>query len=168
MITKPMFTRRDLILLPACILTLPVLGALVGYATRPGVDGWYQTAMKSALTPPDYVFGIVWSVLYLLMGFYLWRIARRAPGDSGYDSRRFLLRLFIAQLIANLAWSFIFFQMQALWLAVVWIIGLIAAVGVLIKRTYRLDRWAALALAPLLGWMCFALYLSTFVAMHAS
>ncbi len=159
-----MITRRDLLLLPACILSLPLLGALVGFATRPGVDGWYQSAVRSALTPPDYVFGIVWSVLYLLMGFYLWRIARRAPDDS----RRFLLRLFIAQLIANLAWSFIFFQMQALWLAVAWIIGLIAAVGVLIKHTYKLDRWAALALVPLLAWMCFALYLSTFVAWHVT
>lgn len=161
-----MMTRRDLILLPACVLTLPLLGALVGFATRPGVDGWYQTAVRSALTPPDYVFGIVWSTLYLLMGFYLWRIVRRTPDDSGDDSRRFLLRLFIAQLIANLAWSFIFFQMQALWLAVAWIVGLIAAVGVLIKQTYKLDRWAALALVPLFAWMCFALYLSTFVAWH--
>ena len=162
MFNRPTIPRRDLILLPACVLTLPALGALVGYATRPGVDGWYQTAMKSALTPPDYVFGIVWSALYLLMGFYLWRIARRKPDEP----RRFLLRLFIAQLAANLAWSFIFFQVQALWLAAAWIIGLIAAVGLLIIRTYTPDRWAALALVPLLAWMCFALYLSLFVAWH--
>lgn len=137
------------------------LGAFVGNTTRPGIDGWYQNAEKAALNPPDWVFGVVWSLLYVMMGLafaLLWRLPETNP------SKQFLLRLFIGQLIFNLAWSFVFFQLHLLWLATAWVAALGLLVLFFIVRAWPVCRNAALLLVPYLGWLCFALYLSASVA----
>lgn len=148
----------DFILFPTLFI---VLGSVVGYATRPEIDGWYQAAEKAALNPPDWMFGVVWPILYLMMGLsfaLLWRLPEASP------QKQILLRLFVAQLILNLAWSFVFFQLQLLWLATAWIVVLGATVLFVIVKSWPIRRNAALLLLPYFGWLCFALYLSASVA----
>lgn len=138
-----------------------VMGAVVGTATRPGIDGWYQNAEKAALNPPDWVFGAVWTILYLMMGLafaLLWRL------PEAVEKKPNLLRLFVVQLILNLAWSFVFFQLHLLWLATAWVGVLIAVVVFFIVKAWPVCKPAAALLLPYVAWMCFALYLSASVA----
>ncbi|MGZ9108921.1 MAG: TspO/MBR family protein [Micavibrio sp.] len=153
---KPFF----LILLPA--LFLPALGAAVGLSTQSGIDGWYQTIAQSPLTPPDHIFGIVWSILYVMMGISLGLIFV-TPGAKPAKTR--LLQLFFLQLALNLAWSFVFFQLHWLWVAAVWVAALIGLVVLLIVKLWPFRRGAALLLVPYVLWLCFALYLSTTIAL---
>ena len=148
------------ILLPAMLV--PAFGALVGIATSDGVSGWYQTIDQSALTPPDRVFGMVWTGLYILMGIAL-GLLLNAP--DGQPRKKILLGLFLTQLVLNLAWSFIFFQLHLIWLSALWIAVLIGLVLCLMIGLWPLRRAASLLLLPYLSWLCFAFYLSLTIAL---
>lgn len=157
-IQKPIFRLSPFVLFPTLFV---LLGAFVGNATRPGIDGWYQNAEKAALNPPDWVFGVVWSLLYVMMGLafaLLWRLPESNP------HKQFLQRLFVGQLVLNLAWSFVFFQLHLLWLATAWVAVLGVIVLFFIVRAWPVCKNAALLLIPYFGWLCFALYLSASVA----
>jgi translocator protein len=127
-------------------------GALAGFSTAGGDSVWYRTLDKPAWTPPSWVFGPVWTILYAAMGLAAWRVWRR----GGWSAQSAPLTAFVAQLLLNFAWSFIFFGAQqigwalveivCLWLAIVWTIWLFR----------RADRPAAWLLAPYLGWVTFA------------
>lgn len=148
-----------LVMLPAIIL--PALGALVGISTSGDVDTWYDTINRSELTPPDPVFGYVWTVLYIMMGVSLGLILTAA---DTLNRKRPLLTLFFVQLILNLLWSFVFFEMHLLWISAWWIVVLVALVAILIFRLWSFRRSAALLLVPYLLWLCFATYLSMTIA----
>lgn len=147
------------ILIPT--LLLPALGAFVGIATQSGVDDWYQTIAKSVLTPPNWVFGAMWSTLYVLMGISLGLLWNTPPGPR----RKNIIILFIGQLLFNLAWSFAFFQLHLLWISTVWVAALAGLVLVLIIKAWAIKQSAALLLIPYLLWLCFAFYLSLTVAL---
>lgn len=147
-------------MIPAILL--PALGAVVGLLTQVGVDQWYQTIARSILTPPDWVFGAVWTTLYLMMGLSLGLILS-APDPDSRKSR--LLVLFFLQLVLNLAWSFVFFQLHWLWLSAIWVAALAGVVMVLIIQLWPVSRLAATLLIPYILWLGFALYLSTTIAL---
>jgi benzodiazapine receptor len=154
--TKPFF----LILLPA--LLLPALGAAIGLSTQSGIDGWYQTIAQPALTPPDPVFGIVWSILYVMVGVSL-GLLFNTPGSKSVKNR--LLQIFFLQIVLNLAWSFVFFQLHWLGVAAVWVAALEGLVVFLIVKLWSFQRGAALLLIPYALWLSFAFYLSTTIAL---
>lgn len=144
------------LLAPALLLALPfAAGALGAFYTIDAVQGWYLVAQKPWWTPPAYVFGPVWTLLYLLMGIasvLVWRANK--PGKS------FSLGLFIAHLAANALWSVLFFGLQApamalavlmaLWLMIAWLIVLFAGQS----------KIAAWLLVPYLLWVTYAMTLN--------
>lgn len=145
--------RWALVMVPLLIL----LGALSGMLAGSGADnGWYRGLMKPALTPPGWVFGLVWTLLYAMQGLALAIIlsARSAPG------RRRAVGLFIAQFALNLLWSPLFFGLHqvsaAIWLLIA-IIVLAFATG---WSFWRIRGLAALLMVPYLLWLCFALFLN--------
>ena len=89
-----------------------VLGQL---ATYPNLAPWYASLVKPWFNPPNWVFGPVWTTLYLLMAFALWRVLR-LPAASA--KRRWALSLFFTQLVLNAAWSWMFFAARNPLLAV--------------------------------------------------
>src|SRR5690606_20719968 len=96
--------------LGATILILQVLSYLTSYfVTQNAVQGWYRSIEKSALTPPDWVFPVVWFILYTMLAIVLWRLWERRDMTGA----KTVLTLFMAQLILNYAWSFVFFGMGA-------------------------------------------------------
>lgn len=149
-----------LILTPTLIL--PILGALVGIGTQSGVDGWYETITRSTLTPPNWVFGTVWSILYIMMGLSLGLIFTTT---GLHHRKKLILKLFILQLVLNLAWSFVFFQLHLLWSSAIWV-GLLAGLVLFLIRTLLpFRRLAAALLIPYVLWLCFAFYLSLTIAL---
>lgn len=138
------------------ILVYLAAGMLIGAATSDSVSTWYQTLAKPALNPPPVVFPIVWSALYVMMGLAGWLLWQQRNAAGG----KLALGLFGIQTLMNWEWSFIFFQWHMLGTAYVWILAMVAVVGILIFAALKVSRTAALLLLPYLAWIGFASYLS--------
>ncbi len=136
-----------------------VAGALIvgQLATFPNLVPWYAELAKPAFNPPNWIFGPVWTVLYLLMAFAVWRVLR-LPGRT--LARRLALTLFFLQLALNLAWSFMFFGAHSPLLGMFNIVPQWILIVATMASFYRLDRIAALCLLPLVGWVAFAAVLN--------
>lgn len=149
-----------------CVLVVMVLGASGGFVTVKSIPGWYAGLEKPPGTPPNTVFGPVWSVLYLMIGVSLSRVWHFAP--AGPEKRRALIR-FAIQLVLNLAWSPVFFGAHLVAVALVVIVALWVMILLTILAFKPLDRTAAWLLAPYLGWVSYATYLNAgFLVVNAA
>lgn len=137
------------------------VGAVSGLLSREGMRIYIEAANKPAFTPPMWVFPVVWSILFALMGVSAARIW--LAQDSPARSRG--LNLFVAQLIVNFFWSLIFFNLQAYGAAFVWLILLWVLVAWMILTFYQVDPLAAFLQIPYLFWLTFAGVLTAFVAL---
>jgi translocator protein len=153
------FWRRPVVL--ATIAGAPVIAASVlgQLATYPNL-AWYAGLAKPSFNPPNWVFAPVWTALYVLMAISVWRILRLA---SGTDGRAPALALFFIQLAANAAWSWMFFAAHSPLLGLVNVLPQLALVVATAIAFARLDRAAALCLAPLAAWVAFASVLNAAV-----
>jgi tryptophan-rich sensory protein len=127
------------------------IGLAVGFTTAPGA--WYQGLAKPSFNPPDWLFGPVWSLLYVLIAIAGWRIWRIAP-DSG------AMRLWGLQLLLNYLWSPVFFGLQRPGLALLVIVALLAAIVGFVALARPLDRPAAWLFVPYALWVAFATLLN--------
>jgi tryptophan-rich sensory protein len=132
------------------------VGFVGGLATASSVDSWYQSLDKPSWTPPDMLFGPVWTVLYILMGIAAWLVWKRA-GDRMIHRP---LAFYALQLLLNACWSFIFFGLRNPGAALIEIFFLWAAIVITITLFARVDRKAAWLLAPYLAWVSFAVALN--------
>ena len=139
--------------------------ACIGAGALPGVVGsqfgpgaWYAALDKPSLTPPGWVFPVVWTALYLAMGVALFLfLDRTARSDR---ARRLGLGLFVAQLVLNGAWSWLFFGLERPGLALFDIVALWALIAATMAVFTLRRRAAAALLAPYLAWVSFATYLN--------
>jgi benzodiazapine receptor len=127
-------------------------GAIGARFTGPAVASWYAGASKPAWTPPDVVFGPVWSALYLMMGVAAWLVWRKA----GFSGATAAMVLFGLQLIANAAWSWIFFGLHRSDLAFFEIAILWALILATLVAFWQHDTTAGLLLLPYLAWVSYA------------
>lgn len=139
-----------------CTGTCLLVGISAGLITASSVRDWYPQIRKPSWTPPDGVFGPVWSVLYLLMGVAAW-LVWRAPAGS---ARSRALLLFAIQLGLNGAWSLIFFGLHQPGWAALEIVLLWSAIVATVTACGRLSRLAAGLLVPYLLWVSFAMALN--------
>ncbi|HKY66401.1 MAG TPA: TspO/MBR family protein [Acidimicrobiales bacterium] len=133
----------------AASLVVAVLG---GLATAGNVDGWYASADKPAWTPPNAVFGPVWSLLYTVMAVAAWLVWR----EGGWARQRVPLTLYAVQLLLNLAWTPTFFAAEQLTAALVVIAALDLVLVATVRAFRRVQPVAAALLLPYLGWCLFA------------
>lgn len=140
-----------------CVLVIPALGAVGGIVTSSNIAGWYEGLQKPAGTPPNWVFGPVWTLLYVLIGISLALIWDRAP--SGPAKNRALV-IFAAQMVLNLVWTPVFFGAHLVLAALVIIALLWFAILMTILAFRKLDRTAAWLLVPYLIWVSYASYLN--------
>jgi tryptophan-rich sensory protein len=120
--------------------------------TGPAVATWYGSVSRPAWAPPNFLFGPVWSALYLMMGIAAWLVWRKA-GMSGAPGAMLLFGL---QLIANAAWSAIFFGLHRFDLAFVEILVLWVLILATMVAFWRLDARAGLLLLPYALWVSYA------------
>ena len=140
-------------LLPALFLPLAV-GGLAGYFTHSAMSG-YKLLKKPPFAPPGWVFPVVWTILYLLMGYASWRIWK-----SSSPARWEALGEYVLTLALNFLWPLLFF-LGGWWLAALLVlIVLLLLVADLIRRSAAIDWKAALALVPYLLWLGVAGYLN--------
>jgi tryptophan-rich sensory protein len=139
----------------AIIAIVPVVAAsLLGqWATYANLSPWYAGLAKPSFNPPNWIFAPVWTTLYLLMAYSVWRILKVADKST---RRNFALLLFFVQLALNALWSWLFFGLHNPLAGLLNIVPQLLLILATIDRFRRLDRWAALCLAPLAAWVAFA------------
>ncbi|MET0394325.1 MAG: TspO/MBR family protein [Chitinophagaceae bacterium] len=134
-------------------LGIGVLGSLF---TTPEIDGWFRTLQKPSWNPPDWIFGPVWTLLYVLMGiafFLVWKAERQTGKSTAFC-------LYVIQLVLNLGWSFVFFNRHEIG----WALAEIAVLWLFILLTIfsfaRFHKAAAWLLVPYISWVSFAAILN--------
>lgn len=131
-----------------------------------GTGPWYDSLERPAWTPPSWVFGPVWTLLYLLMGIAAWRVW--AKHGFSHRRERLPLVLFLVHLIFNAAWTWLFFGLHMLTAAAVEIVILWVMIVVLVVLFWKRDRIAGALLLPYLLWVTYAVTLSVgFAVMNA-
>lgn len=140
---------------------IAVLGSLSGYLSNSGYsNAWFAGLTKPWFMPPGWLFGVVWTTLYTLMGLALAMIWVLPKGKE----RTIALRLFFAQLIVNFAWTPIFFGARMVEAGLITILVLYILVGFTARRFWRLRPLAGWLLAPYLVWLCLAAALNFEIA----
>ena len=132
------------------------IGLLAGLLTRDGTVLYSQMMVKPILSPPAWVFPVVWTVLYALMGIGAAWVS--LTPESRERSRA--LNIFVAQLTVNFFWSLIFFNARAYGFALIWLLLLWALTLWMILAFRKVDRTAALLQIPYFLWVTFAAYLN--------
>ena len=142
---------------PGPIGVIAVVATLISgrIATGPHL-AWYATLAKPSFNPPNWLFGPVWGVLYLLMAFAIWRLMALPPSPA----RRRATILFYIQLALNAGWSWLFFAGENPAWGLIDIVPQVLAVLAAAIAARRLDSWAGLALVPLAAWVAFAAVLN--------
>lgn len=143
-------------------LLLPQLAGFIGSLfTRSGIRTWYNMIEKPALNPPSWIFGPVWTTLYLLMGIALFLIWRIEPTSAKQAINiKIAFWIFGIQLFLNALWSMLFFGLESPALALVGIIFLWIFIVLNIFVFYRISSVSGLLLVPYLIWVSFATYLN--------
>ena len=138
-------------------LALPLgLGAIAGLFTAEAVPEWYETLNRPSFNPPNWLFGPVWTILYILMGISLFLIWKQ----SANKERNLAIVVFLLQLALNFAWSFIFFSFNMIGFALIEIILLWISIIVMLVLFYRIKPMAAYINIPYLIWVTFATVLN--------
>jgi benzodiazapine receptor len=129
-----------------------LLGSLITHTTK---EPWYSYLCKSNLTPPGWVFGIVWPILYLLMALAIW-----IAFISNIKNKNRLITLYFTQLAINTTWTPVFFYMHNILGALIIIIMLIITLIFLMHEYYQQKKMSFYLMIPYLAWCCFALFLN--------
>ncbi len=133
------------------------IGVIGNFWTNESVSTWYPTLEKPSGTPPDWVFGPVWTLLYTMIAISGWLIYTSKKSHQ----RSCALRFYTVQLILNLIWSFLFFFLQSPFLGLIDIIMLCLFIFLTILKSWPLSRLASLLLIPYFIWVLYATFLNT-------
>ncbi len=138
-------------------IILPIsVGAIAGMFTSRAIPEWYASLIQPSFNPPNWLFGPVWTTLYIIMGisfFLIWKL------EAGKERNQAIL-IFIVQLILNFGWSFCFFYFKMIGLALIEIIVLWSTIVLMLTRFYKLKPLAAYLNIPYLLWVSFATVLN--------
>jgi tryptophan-rich sensory protein len=133
----------------ALSLSFPFIAELVGsYFTFSSIPVWYAGLTKPALSPPNWIFGPVWIVLYLLLGISLYYVWHK------------YLAVFVVHLAVNALWSYTFFGLRNPKLALAVILVLLGFIIYMIIKFYKVEKISSYLLVPYLIWILFAIYLN--------
>jgi benzodiazapine receptor len=143
------------------LITAFIAGGIGSLATIPNIPAWYAALEKPFFSPPNWIFGPVWTLLYLLMGialFLVWTAHTKEKKKPAYIA-------YGVQLVLNAGWSLVFFGLHAPWAGLVVILLLLIAIGVTGRRFWPISRAAAWLIVPYLLWVIFATALNLGIAL---
>ena len=151
--------KIDWYLLLKIVLVTELIGILSGlFAGNTGQ--LYASFIKPPLSPPGWLFGVVWPVLYLLMGIAAYLIYL-APQSQ---DRQQAITLYWVQLFVNFLWPIVFFRFEGYWLSVAVILLLVILVAMTTLQFWKINKTAGYLMLPYLLWLLFATYLNIGVA----
>lgn len=147
-------------LLAISIFTPFTAGILGSAFTTPAVQSWYQTIYRPTWNPPSWLFGPVWTLLYILMGVALYLVWSKKQTKG----KNLAMSIFLVQLILNAFWSVIFFGLGNFWFAFVEIVFLWLFIVLTIAQFWKINKTASLLLLPYILWVSFAAFLNFTIA----
>jgi len=143
------------------IIICESVGIIGSFFTFSSVSNWFPTLVKPWFSPPSWLFGPVWTMLYFLMGlslYIVWNYKTETVSKQKYKKQFFIL--FGIQLILNALWSFLFFGLKSPISGLIDILFLDIAVITTIIYANRVSKYAAVLLAPYMAWIIFATLLN--------
>ncbi len=143
--------------LALCLATCLAIGFVGSYVTAPAIQSWYMQLIKPPGTPPNWIFPVVWTTLYVLMAFAWWLLWDKSNEST---ARRTAISFFLVQLVLNASWSQVFFRAKAVGAGLLIIVAMVFATTATIVVAWRMNRLAAVLLLPYLAWICYATYLN--------
>jgi tryptophan-rich sensory protein len=135
----------------AGFIVITFCAPLAGIVSPPG--DWYASLAKPSWNPPSWIFGPVWTALYLMMAVAAWLVWKR-------DGWRKAIWFYLAQLALNAAWTPVFFGMHEIGWALMEIIALLLAILITLRAFLHVSKPAAFLLLPYLAWVSFATFLN--------
>lgn len=145
---------KKLITLIICIFIPLAVGGLSAFLTKDAMS-IYSQILKPDFSPPSYIFPIVWTILYILMGISSYLIY-----SSDNKTKQSALNWYAVQLLFNFIWSIIFFNFQNYLFSFLWLLALIICICIMIIEFYKISPIAAYLQIPYLLWCVFAAYLN--------
>ena len=133
--------------------------SIAGWVTRINIDPWYQTLNKLSFSPPNWIFGPVWTILYAFMSVAIWIVYEKHKASDANFSKK-IMRLYFYHLIINLSWSFVFFYFHLILMAFINILLLIFAIILLMFLYYPKSKISFALMIPYLAWVSFAAILN--------
>lgn len=147
------------IIVPVLICFL--IGLTASYFQSEAIETWYPFLDKPLLTPPNYVFPIAWSLIYLCIGISVGIVYL-----SNSAKKHALIELFCVQLLLNFAWSIFFFYLQNPLLGFIDILILDVCVTIYAIKSYPARKVSSILFWPYLIWIYFATYLNGYILLH--
>lgn len=148
--------KNSWIKLTIWIVAFEAIGFFLGLLTQANIHSWYDGLSKSTLTPPGWVFSIVWSILYVLLAVAGWALWRQRE----HIEIRPALYLYLSQLLMNWAWTPLFFQFHWIGFSLIWIVILTTLTFFTMYSIKNKKNWISLLLIPYFIWLLFATYLN--------
>ncbi|MBF4475918.1 TspO/MBR family protein [Methanobacterium formicicum] len=151
------FKLNEIPRLVIALIIVFIVGGIGSAATYSQIPLWYVNVIKPTWAPPNWLFGVVWTILYILIGTSLFMVWRK-----GLETKpaKIALAVFAVQLGLNLLWSLVFFGLHSILGGLVIIILMWLAILVNIILFYRISKWAGLILLPYIVWVTIATYLN--------
>lgn len=140
---------KFLISIASCFL-VAFLGSII---TFPSISDWYEHLNKPVFSPPNWIFGPVWTILYLLMGISLYIVWTKSTNNNKKENA---IKIFIFQLILNLLWSLVFFGLRQPFFALITIYLLWISIYLMIKYFHQISKISGYLQIPYLFWVSFA------------
>lgn len=134
------------------ILIPVVIGFIIDLITNSSID--YTIINRPKISPPGWIFPVVWTILYILMGISYGLLIENKKNDLKTKS------IYIAQLFLNYSWSIIFFTLKLRFLAIIWIILLVISIIIMIAIFFKRNKMSGILQIPYLLWCLFATYLT--------
>lgn len=152
---------QKIIRIGSCILLCLATGWISSLFQADALAYWYPLLNKSSLTPPNPVFPIAWSILYVCMGISLGLLLSSNKSDN-----RLAIRVFAAQLLLNFSWSIVFFRLQSPTGALIILVAMLILLILYAIITHRKYRLSSILFYPYILWTIFAGYLNAFIVFY--
>lgn len=141
------------------VISLVAIGAAIGASTETSVDTWYHALNRSPLTPPSYVFSIVWTILYILIAISGWIIWK----SQFFLELPTIKKLYIAQMLLNWSWTPLFFGHHLVSFALICLCLIVILVAILIVKSHKNLPAISGLLIPYLLWLTLATHLNFYI-----
>ncbi len=142
------------------LLIVAAIAATASFFTISQIPGWYRNLERPSFSPPNWLFGPVWTCLYVMIAIAAYLVWQRRDDSAFYKTTR---TIYFVQLLLNFLWSIVFFGMHQILGAFVIIILLLISIAVLIYRFNHFSKAASLLLVPYILWVSFASILNFYI-----
>ena len=143
----------SLILIFIITFIAPVIG---GFITTSFKEPWYSEIILPSFNPPSWVFAPIWTTLYIMMSFAIWKI-----WINSFNLK--ILKIYFIHLFFNCIWSIIFFGFHQIGLALINLIIILVFIIILMKKYFKIDKVSFYLMVPYLLWSSYALILNSFI-----